>query len=606
MKRLLALVLASLLAISALVGLVGCSNSSEDDKKKKDEDKGAQIQVFLSTIPQTIDPSSSYNTVDQIRLMGLIYEGLTTIDENGKLQNALCNGYEYEFNEITGNLELFISLKNSRWSDGNLVTADDFRFAWKRMLLPKNDNANAALLYPIEGAQAVKEGMTSEDNFGVYALSNKLLQITFSKDYVNEDDYSKGEVKEKVKYFMRRLSSPALVPLRQDVVNELTGEWCAPNGTTYVTNGPFKIKSWNSGELSFERSVNYRCVGDSDSNADNKIVKPHQIITFYAEGATANDHYTRYTEDECFYLNLNSASSKVVESFGRKVKQDNLLSTTSLYLDTEHELFANEKVRQALSLALDREKIADAAYAKAATGFVPVGVEDRKASKEFRKTGGDVISKKANVEKAKALLKEAGVNPKKEVIAIDYSTSTETGAIIANACMEAWQELGFRVQVAPKTQKFIDSKEDGVYPMNQTHDALDAATAIVVNLQSLTPDAYSVLTTFSSTYGGHEIDLTVDDVVYEGHVTGFTDEKYDELCAEFVNAKSEKERNKAMHAAEEYLVEKMPVIPVIFNQSMFVEKDLSKYGTDLYGRLDFTELKQAGYKKHLPKNEENN
>ncbi len=601
MKRLLAVLLASLFAVSVITGLVGCS--SDDDNKKQEEIKGAQIQMFLATLPQTIDPSSSYNTTDQVRLMGLIYEGLTTIDENGKLKNALCDGYEYEFNQTTGNLELFISLKNSRWSDGNIVTADDFRFAWKRILLPENDNANAALLYPIEGAQEVKEGLASEDSFGVYALSNKLLQITFDKNYVNEDDYTNGEIKEKVEYFMRRLSSPSLVPLRQDVVDELTGEWCAPNGNSYVTNGPFKIKSWNSGELTFERSVNYRCVGDSDSNADDKLVTPYQLITLYSEGTTADEHYARYTEESCFYLNLNSASQNVLDSFGKKIKQDNLLSTTCLYLDTEHPLFANEKVRQALSLALDREAIAKSTYDEPATGLVPTGVEDEKASKDFRKEGGDLISANADMQKAKQLLSEAGINPSSNVIAIDYSTATSTDATIAEACMKAWTELGFKVQVSAKTQKFIDSKEDGIYPMNQTHDALNAATAIIVNLQSLTPDAYSILTTFSSVYGGHEIDLISSEVAYGTHVTGFADEKYDELCAGFVDATSSNYRNVLMHSAEEYLVEKMPVIPVTFNQSKYVAQKLSKYDTDLYGRLSLAKLNQKNFKKYLARDE---
>ena len=105
MKRLLALILASLMIVSTLAS---CGGNSEEDKKK-DEIKGAEIQMFLTTLPETIDPAASYTTVDQIRLTGLLYEGLTSIDEKGKLSNALLKGYEYDFNQKTGNLELLIT-----------------------------------------------------------------------------------------------------------------------------------------------------------------------------------------------------------------------------------------------------------------------------------------------------------------------------------------------------------------------------------------------------------------------------------------------------------------------------------------------------------------
>lgn len=601
MKRLLAFILACLMIVPVLTACGG----NEEDEKKKDEDKGAEIQMFLTTLPESIDPSAAYTTTDQMRLMGLLYEGLTTIDDNGKLENALLGSYEYDFNQKTGNLELLIKLASSRWSDGNLVTADDFRFAWKRVLLPESNNANAALLYPVLNAKKVKEGLCSEDDFGVYSLKNNLIQITFEKDYVNEDNFSRGEVKDRVEYFLRRLASPALVPLREDVVDDITKDWCKPNGTTYVTNGPFKIKAWNSGELIFERSVNYRCVGDTEGNPDDKIVTPYRLITMYAEGTNADAHYEKYTNKESFYLNLNSASPEVLDSFGKKVKEEDLLSTSIVYLDNTHELFKNPKVRKALSLAIDRNTIAAGTNSDPATGFVPSGVEDTSRKSDFRKNGGKLISPSANIEAAKALLKEAGITkPSSYVISIEYSNLREDDEQMALACKEAWSALGFKIKFGAKKQMYIDSKEDGTYPLIKNNEAVNAASVIIVNFQSMTADAYSILTAFSTEYGGTYVDVTKKDVVYAPHTTGFEDLKYNDLCDAFANATSDKERSAAMHAAEEYIVEQMPVIPLVFNKAYFVTQKLSKYDTDKFGRLDFTELKQSGYKKYLEKNEE--
>lgn len=594
MKKLLAFVLAALMLVPVM--LTGCGSTEEED-----ENNGAEVQMFLTTLPETIDPSASYTTVDQIRIMGLIYEGLTTIDDKGKLENALCKSYEYEFDERTGYLDLFITIDNSRWSDGNLVTADDFRFAWKRILLPENNNSNAALLYPILNAKEAKEGLCSIDDIGVYALKNNLLQIRLEKQFVNEDVFTDGEVKDQVEYFMRRLASPALVPLREDVVDDNTKEWCTPNGSSYVTNGPFKIRAWNSGELTFERSVNYQCIGDNPETAKDSVVKPYRLITLYSDGKTADQHYDKFKKTKSFYINLNSASDKVVKKVKDDIETENLLSTYCVYLDTEHELFADERVRQALSLALDRKDIAKKTNNVPATGFVPAGVENTDRKSDFREVGGELISEKANIKKAKKLLEEAGINPGRYVIAIDYSNDKIADETIANACKEAWQELGFKLQATSKTQKFINSKEHGDYPLNQTHESINAATVILVNLQSQTSDAYSILTSFSGEYGGTFVDVTIDDVVYDAHVTGFTDEKYDDICSEFILAKSDSYRAAAMHIAEEYLVEKMPVIPVVFNQASFITQELSKYETDKFGRLNFTELKQKNYEDYLEK-----
>lgn len=595
MKKLLALILASMFILSSLAGC----GSGDEEEKKKDEIKGAEIQMFLTTLPETIDPSAAYTTVDQIRLMGLLYEGLTTIDDKGKLEKALCKGYEYDFNQRTGNLELLITLENSRWSDGNLITSDDFRFAWKRVLLPENNNANASLLYPILNAKKVKEGLCSEDDLGMYCLKNNLIQITFEKDYVNEDDYSKGEVKKKVEYFLRRLASPALVPLREDVVDDDTKDWCKPNGTSYVTNGPFKIKAWNSGELTFERSVNYRCVGDVESNADDKIVKPYRLITLYAEGTSADNHYQKYVDDGRFFLNLNSASEEVVASFGKKIDVDRTLSTTVVYLDHTHELFANPKVRQALSMAIDRNAIAAATKGVAATGFVPAGVEDTKAKSDFRKKGGNLWSASANIEAAKALLAEAGVKPASHVISIEFSNLRKDDEEMAKACEAAWKALGFKIKFGSKKQMYIDSKEDGTYELIKNNEAVNAASVIIVNQQSMTTDAYSILTSYSGEYGGSIIDVKLSDVVYGDHTTGYNDAEYDKLCSAFVNAKNVKTRTAAMHEAENYLASQMPVIPLVFNNSYYVTKKLSGIETDKFGRLDFTELEQKNFKKYL-------
>ena len=594
MKKLLALVLAMLMLVPVM--LTGCGEELE---------KGAEIQMFLSTVPTTLDPSASYTTTDQIRIMGLIYEGLFTIDDEGKLENALCKEYEYEYDERTGYLDLFITLEDSRWSDGNKVTADDFRFAWKRILLPEKNNANAALLYPVLNAKKVKEGLCSEDDLGVYAVDSNTIQIRFEKEFANEKLFNDDATKKQVEYFKRRLASPALVPLRQDVVDDNTKEWCSPNNTSYVTNGPFKLRAWNNGELTFERSVNYRCVGDNENNANNKIVKPYKLITLYEHGDTADKHFARMDKKQCFYINLNSASSENIKKYADDITSETLLSTCCIYLDSSEsgDLFKDARVRKALSLALDRSSIALETLSSPATGLIPAGTDDVSKDKDFRKEGGNILSATANLDEANKLLAEAGITPKDHKIVIDFSGDTVTEAYIAQSVSDAWSELGFKVQISDKNQKFINAKENGDYALNQTHEKGGLNTAVIVNLQSQTPDAYSMLTAVSSEFGGRFIDVTVEDVEYSSHVTGFNDKTYNDLVSQFIFAKSDEYRVALMHKAEEYLLDQMPIIPVVFNRANYVSKDLSKNGVDKFGRLDFIELEQENYEDYIEEEE---
>lgn len=589
MKRLLAIILTSLFILSVFTG---CGSSEVEE-----EIKGAEISMFLTTLPESIDPSASYASPDDIRIMGLLYEGLTAIGENGKLENALAKRYEYDFNIKTGNLELIIELENSRWSDGNLVTSEDFRFAWLRILKPEFNSPSASLLYPILNAKNAKEGNCSIDDVGIVCQDTKTLMITFEKSFANEDDYSKGEVKSKVENFMRRLASPALVPLRQDVVDDDTHDWCQANGTTYVTNGPFKIKAWNTGELTFERSVNYRCVGDNDGNADDKLVRPYKISTKYYEGLTAEDHYEKYKNGEINYINLNSASDETVKELSKSVEKAPLYSTYCLYLDINHEVLSDAKVRQALSMALDRTAIAKGVNGAPATGFVPTGVDDTDEKSDFRKKGGDLVSATPNIEAAKKLLKEAGIDPKGKIIAIDVSNRREDDAFIVAEVVKAWKELGFTVRINSVTQGYINKKNSGEFEFdkNNTKGVFVYASVLAVNLQSTTPDAFSILTSFSGEYGGKAIDVRAPMGEYTPHVTGFFDAEYDKLCGEFVNAKDAKTAAAAMHKAEEYLVNQMPAIPVVFNYAYYATQDLSDFEIDAFGRLNFTKLNLETY-----------
>ena len=598
MKKTLALVLAAVMLFSA-VSLMGCSSTT----KKKDADKGAQIQMYLCDYPTNLDPTAvTYGSQEQIKLFGLLYEGLYTIDEDGKLDELVADEHTYFVDPLDDTLKLEITLRGTRWSDGVPVDADDFVYAWQRLLKPGNDNPAAALLYPVKNAKAVKEGLCSVNDLGVRAVKDNVIQISFEKEFMN------------IEYFMRRLASPALVPLREDNATKfddaanLDYTWDASTTVGLpITNGAFKYKKLNTGTMELERNLHYDNVSQVEDNAPDKVVKPHMVITLYSAGKDIEDHMARFDNDEAFFVNLSSATAKTIEAAGKKVEQNAVPSTYTYFFDTTSELFSDARVRKALSIAVDRDYIngLTGRETKAAEGIIPFGIEDTMEDTSFRKEAKNVYDVKTgkdgdlalgDIEGAKALLKEAKVSGGN--ITIEYNNERRYERDIAEYVRKVWQKLGFKVTATGRNGKFVYGVVAG--------DTFKTGEARVLGMdfQSITPDAYSMLVSFSSEFGGTSVDLTVPEITYGANFTGYADEAYDAICAEIVGATDYEDRAAAMHKAEEYLAESVPAMGLFYNVDVYIASGkLSNIEKDMFGGRNFTEVKMKNYKKYLPEEE---
>lgn len=585
MKKIFSLALAVLM-VFGLFTFTGCG-------KKDDDDKGAIIQMYLSAFPTNLDPTeTAYGSADNAKLFGLLYEGLYTMNAKGELKKALADEVEYYVDPRDNTLKLEISLKTSRWSDGIIVDADDFVYAWQRLLSPSADHAAAALLYPIKNAKNVKEGLCSVNDLGVCAIKDNVIQIAFEKDFTN------------VEYFLRRLASPALVPLREDNASKFDD----PDNIDYLweasstlglplTNGAFKYKKLSNKSIELERNLHYNNVSASEDNPVDKVVKPYQLITLLSEGSSADDQLERYQNKEIFYINLSEADESTIEKVG-KVEQNDIPSVYTYFFDTTSELFSDARVRKALSIALDREHINSLTgrKTKAAEGIVPFGIDDTTEKTEFRKENGKQFVPTGDIEAAKALLAEAGV--KKGSFTIEYNKERSYERDIAEYCKSVWKELGFTVKTDGKTALYMSKIVSG--------KTLTTGTNRIVGMdfQCTTSDAYSMLVGFSTKYNGSAVDLSVDEITYTStSFTGFADEEYDAVCDEIVSAMNNDTRADAMHRAETMLIDKSPIIPLFCNVDVYASRDLSKIKSDMFGAWNFTKVSQKNYRNYLPEDE---
>ncbi len=589
MKRALSLILCAVMLLSALCG---CTTLEKDETGEYD--KGAIIPMYLGTQMYNFDPAVAYLNDSNVKILSLLYAGLTDIDEDGKLQMTLIDSYEIIDGDRYGEYKMQITLKNTKWSDGTAVTAKDVVYAWKRILDVDFDSEAAALLYDIKNARAIKAGDMTIDDLGLTAPETLVVEVEFERSI----DYEQ---------FLRNLASPALVPLREDIVSKST-DW-AKKPSTMVTSGPFAVKAVTyGGVLRLERSNYYFLDSDKNEYAD-KYVIPYRIETDYSQSLSSQ--LSKFSGSYLFYLNELPLDQRKTykEQYSDSITVADLMSTHCYYFNLNNELFQDARVRQALSLVIDREYVANeiVVFAKAATGFIPCGVTNGKAGTSWRDSGEALIATTANVDAAKALLKEAGVSGGE--IKINYYGDDEVSGAIASYVATVWGELGFNVK-AVASKAVANSEDSTIYTdvFNSLYDVSRAENlswdVLAIDYQALSEEAFSALAPFALEFSGNGINLSTEsnDYSFVGHMTGYNSEKYNEIIERAYKETDLTKRAEILREAEELLMEDMPVIPIVFNQNAYItnSKVVEGFKLDYYGTSIFDRVKMSDYMAWKP------
>lgn len=586
-KRLLAILLC---LVMLLTSLVACgqedTNTNKNGEDEENVDKGAFIKMYLADEAFDFDPLYAYNNESALRVVSLLYEPLFTLAENGKVKNALAKKYVLTRDHNAQEYKMLITLNNTCWSDGTPVTADDVVFSWKRILEVEASSDAAALLYDIKNARAVKEGEVSIDDLGIYAVDDQVLEIVFERDI----DYDQ---------FIVNLTSYALVPLREDIVSR-NDDW-SKKPATITCSGPFTIRAVSYEEkdkgLTLERNAYY--YRDRLKDALDKYVTPYRLIVDYTKNE--EEIMQAYNNGEIFYVGEIPFSLRA--DYADKADVTDALSTHVYYLnenaliddgtlktevvkdeegnETEvttggEKLFANAVVRQALSLAIDREAIANAVvFAKAATALVPpAAMEEHSTKKMFRQIGSDLLATSADIAAAKNLLSSAGIDASKYTFSISVRESDDAHVAIAEMVQTAWQQLGFHVELKKigvivnddinnATQETAKDIRDDIYNETLYHINGNDYEVIALDYYSLNGGAYSMLAPFAKGYTGQGLDMSTLDYVIPVHQTGYNNPEYDALIEKYYETGDET----ILHQAEELLMKDLPLIPIIYNQN---------------------------------------
>ncbi len=589
MKRLFAVLLC---LATLLTGLAGCANKNT---------KGPTINIYIDEA-YNFDPALAYNDDGAAQLMSLVYEGLFTINEKGKVKKALCKDYEIE-KEDDGSETLIITLEESYWSDGVIVDAADFVYAWNRIIDPEFKCEAATLLFPIKNAVAVKNGDVSIDDVGFYSSSTDEITIELEKGFDAE-------------IFLANLASIALSPLRKDIVRSLIDESWSALAAVLVANGPFYVNEFdmnNDGSeenpiIVLERNQYYRRSPEAESKI-SKYVTPYRLCIYSVSEEVA---YEKYKSGEyAFTSEIPLAERK---NMLKKVELADNMFTYSYMFNTTTELFSDAKVRKALSIALDRNAIKDiVVFADAADSLVSELVYETKKGTSFHK---GVISTSADLSRAKQLISEAGVSGEAFTLAV-YDDPVDIA--VAEYCVDVWNEIGLNASYETYSYRIEDYKEpvlknteDGrywgeevIYPgacYDELRELYDSGEfdVIAVNYNMLSTDAFAVLAQFSPKYSGGAYDFseTSEEWAYIAHTSGYSNSEYDELIDAAHAAGTSKERAEKLHAAEELLVaEDCVVIPLYFGKTAYLaNKNIKKLDISYNGLVIWTKTKDKNYK----------
>jgi oligopeptide transport system substrate-binding protein len=512
--------------------LVSCS-SSEENKV---------VNLNFHSEPSNLDPRNSYDSVTGT-FAQMLFEGLVRVDSETH-KAVMATARKYEVSE-DGKTYTF-SLRKSYWTNGDIVSAKDFEYAWKKMLNPSFQSQLSYQLFPINGARGAKEGKLSLNDVGVKALDEYTLKV---------------DLEYPLPYFIELLSSPAFFPVNRNV-EQKNPRWASSYNRDFISNGPFALKAWKPGEsIDVIKNPKY---WDSRS----VFLKGIKIGLIKDE----KKELALYEDDKLDWLGapVSSLPTDYFEKLkDRKDFQSYPISAAYWYMfNTQRPPFNNLKIRKALSYGLNRGKLLESLkHSKhlPATGIVPP-TEKHPFKKSFFVDGNTALAKKLFEEGMKE--EKWTENSFPEIfITINASADHEE---LARLVRDQWENL-FNISVS------IESLEWKTY------------------LEKLSKGDYQVgrfgwIASFDDAMNFLEL------FKYKTSINNHTfweDRSFVELLNQASFETNWTHREKVLMKAEESLVKQMPLVPLYYYTNAYLKKEkLQDVYVSSVGFLDFKRAKK--------------
>lgn len=416
----------------------------------------AGFTVQYGSNPETLDPALN-SAVDGGNTMVTVFETLLIINENNEAVPGQAESWTTSEDGLTWTFTMRDGLK---WSDGSELNAKDFEYSFKRMANPDTAAPYAeTCLGMIDGFEEAA-GFPDADGNPTVEPNPDALNVKASDD---------GKTLTIVlgypcSYFDKIAAFAAMSPVQKATVEANGDAWCT-SPDTYVCNGPFMITEWTPSErIVLTKNPNY--VGGWDSS---KIVS-ESITLLLLEDSSAS--FAAYNSGEAVLIKdvpTDEIPSLTKAEDGGDFYVDTILGTYYVSLNLKRDAFKDAKVRKALSLAIDRDYVANTIMQgtySTADSIVGPGIVDEKGS--FHDNGNaPYISAdyEANLAEAKKLLAEAGYPNGEGYPVIEYSCN-DTGyhVPLAEYLQQAWGDLGITLTISKmEWSSFTAARRAGEY-----------------------------------------------------------------------------------------------------------------------------------------------
>lgn len=497
----------------SLFFLVGCD-------KKQSPVTQQTVHLSIQAEPSTLDPRKARD-LDSNVILRMLFEGLVRESKNGSVELAIAEKIDVS----EDGMNYVFHLRDSLWSDGSFVTANDFLYAWTSLLDPKFPSDVAYHLYPIKNAKKGKLGEVPLTMLGIRAPDSKTLCVSLEQS---------------TPYFLELLTMPPFFPV-QEATAKTNPNWSL-EAASFVSNGPFKMNLWSHSD----------CVQllKNEHYWERDLVKLDGVNLCVV---TSDTGLRMFEEDKLDWMGspLSTLPTDAITAI-KDVKKNPFLATQFCRLNVLSDPLKSPQMRRALSYSLDRKSIVEHLLKggqTVATSLVP---------KEMGLSSGYFPEK--NIEEARALIREIdSLSP----IVISYYNN-ERNTLIAQTLQRQWQEnLGITVVIEAVEPKVFFQK----ISQKQYQIAIGSWTADF-------NDPINFLEVFKFKDNGT-------------NNTGWENIEYIDLLNRSALCRNIEERKQILRRAEEILMEEMPIIPIYHFALNYVKREaLSGVYLSPQGHLD--------------------
>lgn len=472
-------------------------------------DAKQEVVRHIKDEPASLDPIKAVG-LPEIPVIRDLFEGLVNQDEHGNPVPGVAERWQTSDNRTF----TFILRDNARWSNGDPVTAKDFVYSWRRLVTPANTSSFSwfASLAGMVNADEILAGKLPPDQLGVVAMDDHTLKVMLSRP---------------VPYFVNLMANFSLFPVHQATVEKYGADWTRPGHL--VGNGAFKLD---------ERVVNEKLVLTPNENYWDHAHTVLRKVTYLpiSQESNATKRYLAGDIDitESFPKNQ---YQKLLKTLPGEVYTPPQLGTYYYAFNTQRAPTSDQRVRKALSFAIDRQVIAQKVLG---TGEKPAYRLTPDVTSGFSPEQSELeqYSQAELDAQAKALMGAAGYGPGNPLkLSLLYNTQ-ETNKQVAIAVASMWKKtLGVDVKLVNQEWKtYIDNRNSGNFDVVRASWVGD----------------YNEPSTFLSL-------LTAQ---HSGNISRFKNTEYDRLMKDSGGQTDSQRLNQEYNQAERILTNEAPIAPI--------------------------------------------